>query len=675
MNKIAKRMVTAAGILCGISAVAAMVILVCILLVPFDYYWAVGLAVGLSLVLATLLTGWFFYWRIRHVSDAGDMSLTDVYGPQISHALERCRVGLILVDEKGIVTYQSDYMAKVGVAALEKPIGEVTPQLGTMFESGITNNRIDFNNHSFDVELIKSAGLFILKDESELRGRQRDYRNAVPFIAFARVDNYADRITAVGEVAVAKWMNQLSTALYGIGEGRYVIRSVRDDTYIIIGENDQPLEQVDNELSIVRQVREMNNSISTISVGVARNFPDLASACEEAYNNVELAGARGGDQALISEFGKAARYVGGTTESKATINRARIRLLSKELIAAIQESELVLTMGHTYADFDSIGACLGVKSLCNTLGVKCRIVYVPENTEQECRKAFEDQYRDHLDELTIDCADALDAISSKTLVVLVDVSAPERLVYPNFISYDSDVRVALIDHHRQSERTFKHVVFNGSDSSASSACELLAEYIEASPIPINMIDGAATMMLAGTMVDTTRFRSKVAEPTYKAMSYLLNRRASPKVATSMTRENYEQFKTKIKFLKNASNYAENICIAVDPDPDEIVDTTMLAMVASQAMTIAGNDAAFAIGRISPEKIGISARSNPKFNVEKIVKAFGGGGHFSSAAATVVSTDLEAVRQQLIAVLNDGDYAPEPSKKTDNRRRTLTRTNS
>ena len=674
MNKLAKGMVIAASILCGISAVAAIVIMVCILLVPFDYYWAVGLAVGLSLVLATLLTGCFFHWRIRHFSDVGDMSLRDVYGPQISDALQYCRVGLLLVDEKGIVTYQSDYLTQIGLRALEKPVGSIAPKLAEMFEANIARNRIDFDSHSYEVELVKSAGLFILKDESELRGRQRDYRNAAPFVAFARVDNYADRITAVGEVAVAKWMNQLSTTLYSIGEGRYLIRSVRDDTYIIIGENAQPLERVDNELSIVREVREMKNSISTISVGVAINFPDLASACEEAYSNVELAGARGGDQALISEFGKAAKYIGGTTESKATINRARIRLLSKELIAAIEESELVLTMGHTYADFDSIGACLGVRSICDTLGVSCRIVYVPENTEAECRKAFEDQYRDHLNELTINCADALDAIGPKTLVVLVDVSAPERLVYPNFISYDSDVRVALIDHHRQSERTFKHVVFNGSDSSASSACELLAEYIEASPIPINMIDGAATMMLAGTMVDTTRFRSKVAEPTYKAMSYLLNRRASPKVATSMTRENYDQFKTKIKFLKNSTNVAENICIAVDPDPTEIVDTTMLALVANQAMTIAGNDAAFAIGRISPEKIGISARSSSKFNVEKVVKALGGGGHFSSAAATIVSTDLNEVRQQLLAVLEDGDYAPEPDKKTDNKRRTLTRTN-
>ena len=62
-----------------------------------------------------------------------------------------------------------------------------------------------------------------------------------------------------------------------------------------------------------------------------------------------------------------------------------------------------------------------------------------------------------------------------TLVIIVDCNNPKILLYPDII--EPRTRVAIIDHHRRSENFLPNVIFNSIDTSASSSCELITEYI------------------------------------------------------------------------------------------------------------------------------------------------------------------------------------------------------
>ena len=52
----------------------------------------------------------------------------------------------------------------------------------------------------------------------------------------------------------------------------------------------------------------------------------------------------------------------------------------------------------------------------------------------------------------------------------------------------------------------------------------------------------------------------------------------------------------------------------------------LAMIAEELLKFENVEASFAIGKLSEEVIGVSARSVGNINVEKIMNAIGGGGH-------------------------------------------------
>ena len=175
----------------------------------------------------------------------------------------------------------------------------------------------------------------------------------------------------------------------------------------------------------------------------------------------------------------------------------------------------------------------------------------------------------------------------------------------------------------------------------------------------------ATFMLAGTMLDTNYFRNKVSEGTFDAMIVLKRFGADSLMADDFLKEDYERYTMKTKFLNNMETPFTGIIVTKDPDENELVDQSVLAMVSQECMTIAGIDAAFSIGRISQTEVGISARSSDQFNVQFIMEKMGGGGHHSAAAASISSTSPTEVADDLYNKLNDYISLAKDSKNNKN----------
>lgn len=137
------------------------------------------------------------------------------------------------------------------------------------------------------------------------------------------------------------------------------------------------------------------------------------------------------------------------------------------------------------------------------------------------------------------------------------------------------------------------------------------------------------------------------------------------MADDFLKEDYERYTMKTKFLNNMETPFTGIIVTKDPDENELVDQSVLAMVSQECMTIAGIDAAFSIGRISQTEVGISARSSDQFNVQFIMEKMGGGGHHSAAAASISSTSPTEVAEDLYSKLNDYISLAKDSKNNKN----------
>ena len=166
-------------------------------------------------------------------------------------------------------------------------------------------------------------------------------------------------------------------------------------------------------------------------------------------------------------------------------------------------------MGHTDMDMDALGACLGMRAICNTLDKEAYIVFDSKNTERKTRSALTSLYaRSQLEHMVVNPKGAEDLIDPSTLIIVLDVSKPSRTMCPRLLELTD--KVVVVDHHRRGEEFIYNPVFSYIEPSASSTCEIIGEFIKygsyQNEVKLSPID--ATIMLSGIFLDTTFFKNK-----------------------------------------------------------------------------------------------------------------------------------------------------------------------
>ena len=179
--------------------------------------------------------------------------------------------------------------------------------------------------------------------------------------------------------------------------------------------------------------------------------------------------------------------------------RVRSRVNAAVLSARISESSNVLVMGHKNPDFDSIGACVGIARLCIFCGVPVRIVADQKSDNFRIIAERLSRNSEYADMFT-DALSGLDLVKPDTLLIICDANNFNIIEAPDIA--DSVDRIAIIDHHRQTEQFDFEPLVNYIDPVASSTCELVAEILEQSVPADTILRDEANAMYAGIMLDT-----------------------------------------------------------------------------------------------------------------------------------------------------------------------------
>ena len=141
-----------------------------------------------------------------------------------------------------------------------------------------------------------------------------------------------------------------------------LIKKMEKDKYLLVM-NRKALETMEvDRFSVLEDVKTVNigNGINmTISIGIGTNSGDHARDYEAARVAIEMALARGGDQAVVKEQEKMA-FFGGKTQRAERNTRVRARVKAQALRELISTRERVVVMGHKMTDVDSFGACVGI---------------------------------------------------------------------------------------------------------------------------------------------------------------------------------------------------------------------------------------------------------------------------------------------------------------------------
>ena len=467
-------------------------------------------------------------------------------------------------------------------------------------------------------------------------------------IVFVNIDNYDEFMASVNDdqkrmvppqvdAMLHNWAEAHDSPIVSTGEDSYIMYTTQGNLDVMIEEN----------FSILDEVRGIEAQIdfpASISMGIGISTVSLTESEYLAESALELALGRGGDQAVV-KTDEGTHYYGGRLQTVEKSNRSKARVIAHALSALIKDADKVLIMGHSMPDLDAFGSAIGAYSICRFLEKEAYIVMDRHNEALETIYEQADQTGDYE---IIKSEKALSIMTRKTLVIVVDTNLPILVECPELA--ETCKNRVVIDHHRVSDNSYQNSSVAYVESYASSASELMAELMQhiSQKRFINKFEAEA--LLAGIMVDTNNFSGRTGVRTFEAASWLKRAGADTTEVKRFFQMNRDDFNSKAKAIANAEIGEDGIAYA---ETEEISDNSQIvnAHVADELLMVKGVRAAFVIGTGRDGLTLISARSLGEINVQTIMENFGGGGHFTSAAAQVEES-REKVKTELVKYVNE-----------------------
>lgn len=313
----------------------------------------------------------------------------------------------------------------------------------------------------------------------------------------------------------------------------------------------------------------------------------------------------------------------------------------KQLTQLIRNCDKIIFMTHQNMDLDGFASILALSSVATSLKKENYILIDNNPKNSSIKKSMNKLKELQLEFNYIYKKEALKYLTEKTIVIILDVHKPTMVEMPSLLMKTNNIIV--IDHHIKCKQYIQNTILNYINSNMSSTIEIISGYLRFMNKTVDPV--VATMMLAGMEIDTNSFNVKTSSTTYETAAFLMNIGADNVLKQELLKEDKDEYMSRQKYIENS--YMLNNKTAICTLDTKIVDNNTLAQIAEDLLQFDNVESAYCIGYISKNKVGISARSLGKENVEHIIKNLGGGGHSTEAATQIKNVNIESALNMLM----------------------------
>lgn len=318
-----------------------------------------------------------------------------------------------------------------------------------------------------------------------------------------------------------------------------------------------------------------------------------------------------------------------------------MELIFKTLTNLIKENDNIYIMTHKNPDFDGIGSAICLQQIINSFKKNSFIILNNKEKNKSLEKSYKllkenNLYFNYIYKSKVNI--------NNNLLIILDTHKQIITESPELISRTN--KLVIIDHHIKSKDYINESTLSYIDSSLSSTVEFMAKYLKYLNKKVDPL--IATFMLVGLEIDTNNFRLKTTKDTYESASFLSELGADNVLKQELLQENKEDYIKRQKLIEKSYMINNNMILCVADE--ELYESKDLAYIAEQLLQFENVAVSFVIGNLAKDKIGISARSLGKINVEEIMAKLGGGGHITEAATQIKNSTLKDVKKQLLEIV-------------------------
>jgi c-di-AMP phosphodiesterase-like protein len=635
----------------GLHMLTAYTILIVVsVLLMFAIHWAAGLL----LLLITAALVFFTISQERRFREE-----TKKYIATLSHRVRRANnevviqmpIGIILYNDEQMIEWHNPFVQQMveeeGING--RALEEVIPSLAE-FDFQQEEGEIVYRDRIYRVISRQPEKLLYLQDVTEHAMLVQHYNAEKPVFGIVHLDNLDEVTQGIDEQNRNLLMTTVAKAVtdWANKHGMFLRRYASDKFFVVT--DWRTLQVLENKrfdiLDTVRSLTADNKYPITLSIGIGAGVDSLIELGAAAQSSLDIALARGGDQAAVRVQDRLSFY-GGKSNAVEKRTRVRARVIAHALRDLILESDHVLITGHQDADLDSLGSAIGVLKTVQTNGKDGYIVLDKVNPAiAPLMKAI--NRHPALPQWIVTPEQGMYLSNKRSLLIMVDTHKPSMIAEPRLL--ETTKRVVVIDHHRRGEEFVTDPLLIYIEPYASSTSELVTELLQyQNAVKIDELE--ATAMLAGIVVDTKSFAMRTGSRTFEAASFLRSKGADPVLVQRFLKEDLEQYIRRNQLVQNTELAYTGIAIA-SGDEDNAYGQVTIAQAADTLLNMSGITASFVVAKRPDGLIGISARSLGDINVQVIMERMGGGGHLTNAAVQLEDMAVEEAVEQLKAVLEE-----------------------
>ena len=556
----------------------------------------------------------------------------------------------VIDTQKKLLFYNTMFEQIFGEKAL-KTNQKVFRKLFPHYDVKEQKQTISFKERTFDIYTsfcetknnTVDTALLCFVETTQYQNLEATLQEQKTVVSLLFLDNYEEVIETLDEsrlpiltALIDRKLNNFASSVEGI------VKKFEKDRYIFVFSQKQLEILKEKKFELLNQIREITvgeHIPVTISMGIGVDDKNLEAAMKSAKAAVALALGRGGDQVLIKE-GEKYLFYGGKSGEISHNARIRARVKADALWEMIGETNDVFVMGHKKADLDSIGACMGIYTIAQTMEKQCYIVL--DQVSPGIKRLYERlEETEEYKTVFITQQQALEKANEQSLVVVVDTHRPIMTICPQLL--DISKKIVVFDHHRKSTDFIDNAVLIYHEPYASSTCELITEMIQYFGEKIKLKPLQADALLAGITVDTKNFCAKTGAITFEA-AFLRRHGADSTRVRLLFQNDMASYQAKASAVKDAKMIYKDIAFSVCPSDVENSVLTA-AMAADDLLNIVGVKASFVCCFLE-EVVYISARSFGEINVQMIMEKLGGGGHMTISGAQLSHCTIEQAEQKL-----------------------------
>ena len=306
-------------------------------------------------------------------------------------------------------------------------------------------------------------------------------------------------------------------------------------------------------------------------------------------------------------------------------------------LKVIEANDSIIIHRHSNPDGDALGSQVGLYEIIRENYPEKRVYMVGDESE---RYGF-------ISERAMDEVD--DSLFCSSLSIILDTSSPALISDDRWRSAKDSLR---FDHHLFIEKIADYEVV---DSTYESSCGLIADFAKILGLKVN--DKAAKALYTGMVTDSGRFLyDSVSSRTHTIAAFLLERNFDRNdIFRNLYVEDLESVKRKLSFMERIKFTYNNVAYVYSTKEDVAkMGVSPFSVSRGMVNTMANLKGVHVWVNFTEDgdKVLCELRSD-SYDINKIAKKYGGGGHLKASGATLCSRkEAESMLKDLDSLVED-----------------------